>query len=160
MDLMCYNPMGHAIFFVYNEKIYTKCTVVKPSQIFVDSYKIKGEDLWTYYRLMDVIVKNGITYYHFQITRVLDCDFYKYKTSILVNQFEIDTFVGEITIPIEVEIGKDNTPFIPKKDWEDKNMLMAWIVYIVVMIGSLIFKQFYIVWIIATIIFLKYRLDR
>ena len=22
MDLMCYNPMGHAIFFVYNEKIY------------------------------------------------------------------------------------------------------------------------------------------
>lgn len=45
----------------------------------------------------------------------------------------------------------------PKRDFEVPGMLGAWIAYIVVMIGLLIFNQWYIGWIAATVIFFNYR---
>lgn len=80
-----------------------------------------------------------------------------YKGFYFVSAKELNDFIEEVeTPPIDME---KHEVFIPamRKDWEVKGLMFAWVVYIAAMIGCLIFKDFWIFWIIISIIFNEYR---
>ena len=45
----------------------------------------------------------------------------------------------------------------PKPDWNHPELIGLWAVYLLLMFGSLIFRQWYLIWPILTFIFLKWR---
>lgn len=85
-----------------------------------------------------------------------------YAPYFVIEAFVLPNIIEEITKPIKLSQEETKAIFAalaaePKKDWEVKGIVAAWLIYIAVLIGSLIFKEFYFIWIVATYIFLKYR---
>lgn len=85
---------------------------------------------------------------------------------IALSGFELEIYVGEILTPekkmtgfSKEQVDKAIEDIIehPKHDWDYPEHLFLWIVYILLMIGSLIFKQFYLLWFAFTIGFLCIR---
>lgn len=161
MAIMHYDSLTNmAQFFIYNGKIYTQHTIIKVSQSYIDAHANDKEPIWPYYRFMRKYILDNKVYYEFQICKadVLG-EWLNYATSFTTYPSELKSLIEDIVVPVEVENMQIDLPKA-KKDWEDSDTILAWIIYIAVMIGSLIFKQFYIIWLIATIIFFNYRRKR
>jgi hypothetical protein len=70
-----------------------------------------------------------------------------------------DQLVEEVTIPATlVGTAKDKTEYY--SDLEDPDVIIGWIIYIAVMIGSLIFIDFGAIWGFASIVFFVWRHNR
>ena len=151
---------GQAQFFMYQNKIYTTNTQIKVAQPYIDSHSEKDAPIWPYARFLRKYIKDNILYYEFNPCKLdLFGEWTKSTGMFAVKASELTSAIEEIILPIEVENVQITLP-TSKKDWEDNDMMWAWIIYIAVMVGSLIFKQFYIIWAIATIIFFNYRRKR
>ena len=151
---------GQAQFFTYDGKIYTRDTEIKVSQLYIDSHSEKNKPIWPYARFLRKYTKDHVLYYEFTTCQLdLFGEWSKCIGTFAIKSSELNSAIEEIILPIEVENVEITTPE-PKKDWEDNEMLWAWVIYIIVMAGGLIFKQFYIIWAIATIIFFNYRRKR
>lgn len=80
-----------------------------------------------------------------------------------LHAYELEYAIEEIDKPIK--LAREQTEKVldaivtPKKDTDYPELIVMWIIYIAVMISSLIFNEFYILWIIATVIFWKLRKD-
>ena len=88
------------------------------------------------------------------------------SAAIALNSYELEIYIGEILTPekkmtgfLRKQIDDAITNIIehPKRDWDYPELLFLWILYIVLMIGSLIFKQFYLLWIVLTLGFYYIR---
>lgn len=144
--------------FRYNEKLYGEGTKVKVSQSYIDKHSTEEKQIWHYAEFECRTIINNEVHLYFKIT-----DWYlaprtiNYKAFYFVSTKDLNDFIEEIeTPPIDME---KYEVFIPamRKDWEVKGLMFAWVVYIAAMIGCLIFKDFWIFWIIISIIFDQYR---
>ena len=80
-----------------------------------------------------------------------------YAPYFTIEAYKIDSLIEEIIRPIEFTNTELLNFNLPKKDYEVNEMIALWIIYIAIMIGSLIFNQFYIIWIVVTFLFFKLR---
>lgn len=90
----------------------------------------------------------------------------EYSACIALTTLELDIYVGEILTPnnkmsgfLKEQVEKSVMDMIehPKRDWDYPELLVAWIVYIILMVASLIFTEFYIPWIILSVGFYYVR---
>lgn len=145
-------------FFQYNGKLYGEKAIVKVSQSYIDKHSTEKEQIWCYARFENKTRIDNEIHYFFNITNWgFAPKKINYKALLFINAKELNEFIEEIeTPPIDME---KHEVFIPamRKDWEVKGLMFAWVVYIAAMIGCLIFKDFWIFWIIISIIFDQYR---
>lgn len=144
-------------YFYYKGKTYSSGTVIKISQAYCNAYSYRDKPIWPYAKFDRKFVKDSLEYYVFSICNIdMAGQWRKYTGSFIINTIELDAVIEQIIKPLEI---KNVELVIPeqKMDWEDNNVLLLWAIYIAVMVGSLIFKQFYIIWVVATCVFIKYR---
>ena len=66
-----------------------------------------------------------------------------------------DQLVEEVVIPADLEQVEDKLQYY--KDYEVPGVITGWIIYIVIMVGSLIFVDFGIIWGFASLAFFAWR---
>lgn len=158
-------------FFYYKGDYYINGTEIILKDEYINTHQSNGQKLWKYAKYERQTVHNGGVAYLFCASRIdrtslglmgLDEKIrYDYAPIFVVSALDIENLIEEFTRPIKLE--RAETEAIkeaianPKSEFENPGVLLLWIVYIVAMIGSLIFNQFYILWIIITLLFLKWR---
>ena len=168
-----YNPGEPKAFLPYNGEIYINGTEIILSDEYIKTHTYQGKKLWKYAKFGHVTTYYGQTAYFFWSSRhnPLTCNMlgldvntlYDYACFFIVPVSELYDAVGEITRGFKLSkeetemVYKAYEEMISKKDWDYPEMILAWIVYIVVLVGSLIFREYYLLWPIITYIFLKYR---
>lgn len=162
-------------FMYYKEDYYINGTKITLKDDYIESRKFNGDKLWKYARFdHQTTCKNQTAYFFcrdkYQIYELYDMGYSKeeisacrqdYAPYFVLTASELEGAIEEITYPIK--LSKEETTVInnaiidmidkPKRDWDDPSLLILWIIYIAVMVGSLIFNQFYIIWAIASIAF-------
>lgn len=164
-------------FMYYNGEYYIDGTEIIVSDEYINSNTFDGRKLWKYARFHSQTKYNGKNAYYFCATKLdvtslrsmgIDLEARKqYAHYFIVEALDIQKAIGEITKPIKLSqreherIDKHISDMIehPKKDWDYSELRVAWIIYIALMAASLIFNQFYILWIIITYFFFKWRKD-
>lgn len=163
-------------FMYYNGEYYIDGTKIALKDEFIKSRKRNGDKLlWKYARFdHQTTYKNQTAYFFcrdkFQTYELYNMGYSKeeinackrdYAPHFVLMAWELDSAIEEVTHPIK--LSKEETTAVnnaimdmiehPKRDWDDPSLLTLWIIYIAVMVGSLIFNQFYIIWAIATVVF-------
>ena len=173
---MIFNQPGDwSEILYYNGDYYSNGSEVMIKDEYINTHTYNGKKIWKYAYFGNKIVHNGQTAYFFWSTRKRYIDFMElnidYKTRgdyapyFVVYAYELSNFIEEFTRPYKMsdEQKAERERAImymiehPKRDWDYPELLIGWIVYIGVLIGSLIFKEFYIPWAIATYAFYEYR---
>lgn len=160
-------------FFYYKGDFYIDGTEITLKDEYINSHMWNGKKLWKYARYDHQATYNGRIAYFFCRSKSdwlslnamgLDARAKNdYAAWFLVDAADLENAIEEITHPIKLE--REETEAVldaiatPKSDFDNPSLIILWLIYIIVMVGSLIFKQFYILWAIATIIFIKYRND-
>lgn len=159
-------------FMYYKGDYYIDGTEIIFSEEFVQNNKVNGKKIWPYARFDHKETNvNGSIVYYFARTRTTWIDLHdmgldqkalmEYSPCVRVEAYNVERAIGEVTHSIKLE--RKETEAIqeaiinPKSNQDNPVLLVLWVVYIAVMIGSLIFQQFYIIWAIASYLFFKYR---
>lgn len=153
--------------FYYKGKYYCNRTEIALKDEFIKHSTFNEKKLWKYARFSHKIVDNGkVTYFFCRCkdnftdiynTNVTMKDLDNYAPYFTIEAFRLDHLIEEIIRPIEFTQTEMLDFHLPKKDSEVEGMTGLWVVYIAIMIGSLIFREFYIVWAIVTWLFIKIR---
>ena len=159
--------------FYYKGDFYLRGTKVTLSDDWINSHQFQGKKPWKYMSFDSKIVDGGIVYFFFYSDKTdwmslekmgLELkDKNNYALYFSIKALDIEKAIEEITKPIKLD--REETEAIkqsltePQHDWDNNALVIAWIIYIAAMIGSLIFRQFYILWIIISIIFSQVRKD-
>ena len=153
-------------FFYYNGDYYINGTEIILKDEYINTHQWNGKKLWKYARYDHQTVYNGTVSYFFcagsrfdwySIEKIGD----NYAPYFVVSALELENAIEEFTHPIKLP--REQTEAImeaitnQKSDFNNSTLLILWIVYIAVMVGSLIFKQFYLIWAVASFLFFKYR---
>ena len=164
----------------YDGDMYYNGTKVKLKDEYIKTHTFYGKKIWKYARFDNITTYNNCRGYFFCITKDSLCDLlsmgYKnveernaivreHAPYFIIPCHELHNAIEEIIVPLKVEQNLANTvqesivnrAFHPKKDSEVPGMTVLWIIYILALIGSLIFKQFYLLWIVETLLFTRYR---
>lgn len=158
-------------FFYYKGDYYINDTEIILKDKYINTHQFNGKKLWKYARYDHQTVYNGCVSYFFCNSRFDWLAFHdmgldikekaNYAPYFVVSALELENAIEEITKPIKLE--REETEAImqaivePKSDFDIPELLLMWVVYIIVMVGGLIFNQFYIIWAIATFVFFKLR---
>ena len=158
-------------FFYYKGDYYINGTEITLKDEYIKNHRWNGDKLWKYARYDHQTVYNGRTAYFFCCIktdwlslnsmgldiRAID----DYAPYFVIEALDLDNAIEEFIKPIKLE--REETEAVleaittPKSDFDNPELTVLWVIYIAVMIGSLIFNQFYIVWAIVTFLFFKYR---
>lgn len=167
-------------FMYFNEEWYINGTEITLTESYIKNHKFNGKKLWKYARFDHVTTYNNQKAYFFCRSKYSFCDLLQmgyndvqertacqkdYAPYFVITAYEIEYAIDEFTKPIklskeETEARKKAIEYMiehPKRDWDYPELLVMWLVYIIVLLGSLIFNEFYLVWIVATLIFHKLR---
>lgn len=167
-------------FMYYKGEWYINGTEIALTETYMKYITFYDKKLWKYARFHHVTYYNNQTAYFFSICKNTCGDLYMmgYKDPkerrecqinhapyFVITASELEYAIEEITKPIKlsqketeaIQKGIEDMIENPKTDWDYPEMRIAWLVYIVAMVGSLIFTEFYIPWIIATYVFFTYR---
>lgn len=141
-----------------NGNFYDKGTVIKFKKSFTDTYLSRGLKIWPYAGFSRIVLdKNG---------KKIQYTFSPYKCpSKISNEYSgwIDLNVNEFNNDIVEEVYRKpisaNSVRVPqpKSDFEIPGMLTLWAIYIIVMVASMIFRDFIIIWAFASYGFFKLR---
>lgn len=158
-------------FFYYKGDFYINGTEIILKDEYINSHKWDGKKLWKYAKYDHQVVRNGMVAYFFCQSKTdwlslnemwIDEDVrLNYAPYFVVEALDMENLIEGFVHPIKLK--REETDAImenianPKSDLENPELVLLWIIYIVAMVGSLIFKQFYLLWIIATIVFCKWR---
>jgi hypothetical protein len=158
-------------FFYYNGDYYINGTEIVLKDDYINNHQWNGKKLWKYARYDHKTIYNGRIAYFFCRSRAdwlslnemgLDARVTnEYAPYFVVEALFIDSLIEDISKPIKLQ--REETEAImnaivqPKSDFDNTGLMVLWIVYISVMIGSLIFNQFYIIWMVASFVFFKLR---
>lgn len=164
-------------FFYYRGDFYIDGTEIALKDEYINTHKWNGQKIWKYARFVRQCNYNGRVSYYFAICGTgwfarqklgLE-DTYEHiirkehSYYFILDAFELESAIEDIPKPFKLERAQTEAVLdaivTPKKDTDYPEVVMAWIVYIFLLIGSLIFKQFYLLWAIETFIFLKIRKD-
>ena len=164
----------------YKEEWYVKGAEIILTDSYIENHMFNGKKLWKYARFDHVTTKNNQTAYFFCRSKYSFCDLLQmgyneaqerascqrdYAPYFVVTNSELEWAIEEFTKPLklskeETEARNKAIEYIiehPKRDWDYPELLVMWLVYIVVLLGSMIFREFYLIWIVATYIFYKLR---
>ena len=153
-------------YFQHKGVYYGTGTKVTLSDAFISRYTYRGRCLWKYAWFGNRITVNGKNMYFFSRDK---SDWYFLRQNnisreyvdqtcpyFLVDEDLLDIAIEQVTYPIMVDL----PPEEKKKDWEVDKVMWGWVTYIAALIFSLIFKEFYLIWFWATIIFYFYRKEK
>lgn len=158
-------------FFYYKGDYYINGTEIILTDEYINKHQWNGKKLWKYAKYDHQVNYNGRISYFFCRSK---CDWLSlngmgldiktqndYACYFVIDALDIEKAIQEFSHPIKLE--RSETEAIkeaivtPKSDLDDTGVMILWIAYIVVMIGSLIFKQFYLIWIVASVLFFTWR---
>ena len=160
-------------FFYYKGDYYINGTEIILTDEYIKRQLRNGKKLWKYATYHHQVSRNNGIAYFFCRSRcdwlalhgmgvdpkvIDDCEAY-----FTIDALDIDSEIKEFIHQIKLK--RDETDAIKdaiirqQSDFDHPNVMLLWVVYISVMIGSLIFKQFYILWAVASILFFKWRRD-
>lgn len=158
-------------FMYYNGDYYVDGTEITLTDNYMKKHKFYGKKLWKYAKFHHQTIYNNQVSYFFCATRIdwlslngmgLDVRVANdYAPYFVVTAMELNEAIDDIIKPIK--LSQQETDVInealtkPKSDFDNNGLIVLWLVYIAVMVGSLMFKQFYIIWAIASFLFFKYR---
>lgn len=167
-----YSTLGSPVsLFYYKEDYYYNKTEIVLADTYIKSHKFNGKPLWKYAKFDHKIMSNGKVLYFFcrckddwLTLRDMGIDaktMDEYATFFTIDAFELENAIQEILKPIKMEKEKvdkvKEAMITPKHDWDYPTLMFWWVIYIIAMIASLIFRQFYIIWGVASYLFFKYR---
>lgn len=142
----------------WNGNYYSTYTIFKMKESYINTHTCYGKRIWPYAALIRIILDSNknILRYHFVPH---GC---KYPISQnYLGGFDVE--ISQIDSAIEsVYAGKPMPKEMiyvpqPKSDFEIPGMLTLWAIYIIVMVASMIFKDFIIIWAFASYGFFKLR---
>lgn len=158
-------------FFYYKGDYYINGTEIILTDEYINNHQWNGKKLWKYAKYDHQVSYNGRVAYFFCRSR---CDWLSlngvgldtktrndYAPYFVIDALDIEGAIQEFVHAIKLE--QEETEAImeaitkPKSDFDNSALMVLWLIYIAVMVGSLIFKQFYIIWAIASLLFFKYR---
>lgn len=158
-------------FFYYKGDFYINGTEIVLKDEYIKDHKWNGRKLWKYARYDHQTKYNGRISYFFTSHKLdwlslnsmgIDTRSQNdYAAYFVVDALELENAIEEITKPIK--FNRQETEKIleeivkPKHFFDSPENVISWLVYIGVLIGSLIFKEFYIIWVIVTVVFLKFK---
>ena len=170
---MSFNTNGDPrSFFYYKGDYYINGTEIILTDEYANSHKCNGLKIWKYATYHHQVTYNGRVAYFFCANKMdwlslhkigmTTSDFYsEYATYFVMDALDVDRAIQEFVRPIK--LSKAETDAIkealvkPKSDFDNPALMVMWIIYIFVLVASLIFRQFYLIWIVASVIFFKYR---
>lgn len=158
-------------FFYYNGDYYINGTEIILTDRYVDQNQFNGKKLWKYARYDHQTVCNGKISYFFCITK---CDWFSlnemgidakvkndYAPYFTIEANNLPYAIDQITKPIKLERAETDMIMAAiveqKHDWDNAGLMLLWLVYIIAMVSSLIFRQFYLIWIVITCVFYVIR---
>ena len=172
---------GNEIEYMYFDgRTYMNGTHFTVKDEYIATHKPNGKKIWKHARFWGTLNGPDGLYYYFARAKYSFCDLYEvskqteesiaslqadYAPFFTARPWELHDVIEEFTKPLMISEEEEaarqeaitRTIEHPNNDWDYPEMRFGWIVYILVLIGSLIFKQFYIPWAIATYIFYIYR---
>lgn len=145
-------------YFFYNKQSYTSGTVVKISKDYQDTHTFNEKPIWKYACFSHRFIKDYKEYYSFVFYDAVyfelsGSEYSKYCGIFTITSEDLENAIEGIIKPIPVEL----IPVIPKKDWEVDEMWGLWLIYVAVLLFSLIFREFYLIWVAASFIFFNTR---
>lgn len=151
------------VAFYYKDKFYSPGTEIKLSKKYLECNTYDGMPIWPYAKYKGRVDKNGYSYYFFTMSKLDSYGQWRnYAGYFTIYPFALDMAIEEILSPIvfnyEQVYDKFNNYSYTKQSISSEK-IVACIIYACVLIGSLIFKQFYLIWIIATFIFFKWSCE-
>lgn len=164
-------------FMYYQGEYYINGTEIILTDEYINAHSFNGKKIWKYARFDHQTSFNGFVAYFFCASRLNWLTFNEmgldqktrrdYAPYFIIESTKLENVVGEIVRPIQL-IKEENEALQkgildmvehPKTDKDYPGLIILWIVYIIAMIASLIFKQFYLLWIIETLVFFALRKD-
>lgn len=154
------------LHFIYNGVAYGNGTKVSLKNSFINNYTYNGKKIWKYAWFGNRVVVNGQNMYFFSKDKT-DWNFL-HRNNIdlripqqccpffLIREDLIDYAIEEITHPVIVSVSHR----VQEKDYANESVMWMWFIYVFVMIISLVFKEFYLIWIVASIIFFSWRKEK
>lgn len=167
-------------FMYYKEDYYINGTEIMLSDDYIKHHKFNGLKLWKYARFHKKIMNGSQVTYFFTRSKYSYYDMLNmgyqtpedirkckedYTGYFTLTPLELNYAIEEITQPIKLsqkEKEAINNAIIEmidghNKDWDYPELRILWIIYVVAMVGSLIFNHFYILWGIISVAFFKLR---
>jgi hypothetical protein len=150
-------------YFTYHGVTYCVGTEVNFSDNFIKEFRYEGKPIWRYARFNKRVLSDGQIMCLFTQKQTdwwwlkehnMDWDDFK-KTCgyFLLKESTLDNAIEEITKPITIEVLKMPT----YTDLEVVEVMVGWFVYILVLFFSFIFTEWYLLWIVASLIFFSFR---
>lgn len=148
-------------YFYFNGEAYTTNTIVELDKIYIDTHYYQGQRMWKYARYKHTVCIDGGMYLFFNLANIeFDRDTIKQSNQccgyFLLPTNDIQLAIKQIVTPIPIVI----IPVVRKKDYESKEVMIGWCIYIGVLLVSLIFTIWYLIWFWSTILFLIWRHDK
>lgn len=168
-------------YMYYDGDLYMNPTGIILKDDYINTHTFHGKKPWKYYWFSHKLVNNNNqNAYFFSIHKCSFCDLLamgyrdvEERNEIMKNTapyiiipcHEIHNAIEGFTNPIKVDRKEADilmsaaveNALHPKSDFEVPGMMGLWAVYILAMIGSLIFRQFYLLWIVETLLFVYLR---
>lgn len=160
---------GKKDFFVWHDSFekygtgYAEGTVIKLSQNYIDKQKLKtGKKLYKYARYSHTYSKNGkYEFVFFSYVSHLDDEcrhreyksYYESEPHYGIPEEDIEEAIEEIVKQVTIPLVKKTK----KKDSECEEVLLGWVLYVLALFGSLIFREWYLVWTSGTFFFFVWR---
>lgn len=142
-------------YFYYKGQSYTTGTEVKLKQSYIETHKQDGKNIWPYAVFSHRGIRSNPSVYVLWVSKYEwnNPEMLKCATTVCIKIEDMEGAIEEIIEPVPIEL----VPAVPKKDWEVEGMGVLWLIYIAVLFFSLIFRDFYVIWICATYGFFKIR---
>ena len=162
-------------FMYYKGEYYINGTEFTLNDEYLKNKTFHDKKLWKYARFSHQINSAGKVMYFFDAAKIDSGSLYmmgldantraNYAPYFVISPVELDYAIGEFTKPIKLsKEGRERLEGAvqymidhPKRDWDYPELIWLWLIYIAVLVGSLIFYEFYIVWAVATIVFCTLR---
>lgn len=152
-NLPCYTNDINLRYFYFNGQSYTTGTEVELTQDYITAHSSIGNKIWRYARFVQKS-------YDCKTYKMMKCRYDPYSKErtdyilyFTIPVHELEQAIKVIVKPVPVELVHIN----PKKDWEVDGMFILWIIYVVILFLSLIFKEFYLIWIATSFVFFNIR---
>ena len=143
--------------FYYNGNFYSCGTKIKLKQKYLDTHTYNREPIWPYAKFDNKVIRNHTTYFVFKIADIdTHGEWRRYSGYFLICATNLEDAIEKIISPVIINI-KQNLAYCQtseKKNNESK--VFTILIYICVLIASLIFKEFYIIWAIASFVLYKW----
>lgn len=143
--------------FYYNGQFYSRGTKIKLKQKYLNTHTYNGEQIWPYARFDNKIMKENEIYFVFKISDIdMQGEWRKYSGYFLVYSHNIIDAIEKIISPVIINVEQKNVKYYMSEKNNNECKIFGIIIYISVLVASLVFKEFYIIWAIASFIFYKW----